>query len=66
MSGARGGKAYDAAFGTRMIGEGPYADLIRRRFALSKRRLGFSEEPLRQTTELFCPPPRVGEQLALF
>ena len=66
LSGARGGKAYDAAFGTRMIGEGPYADLIRRRFALAKRRLGFSEEPLRQTTELFCPPPRAGEQLALF
>ena len=66
LSGARGGKAYDAAFGTRMIGEGPYADLIRRRFALAKRRLGFPEEPLRQRTDLFCPPPRVGEQLALF
>lgn len=66
LSGARGGRAYDATFGTRMIGQGPYADLIRRRFALAKRRLGFPEEPLRQTTELFRPPPRVGEQLALF
>ncbi len=66
LSGARGGRAYDATFGTAMIGQGPYADLIRRRFALAKRRLGFPEEPLRQTTELFRPPPRAGEQLALF
>ena len=66
LSGARGGKAYEAAFGTRMIGQGPYAELIRRRFALAKRRLGFADEPLRQTTALFCPPPRAGEQLALF
>ncbi|WP_232629386.1 PA0069 family radical SAM protein [Methylobacterium sp. Leaf118] len=66
LSGARGGKAYDSAFGTRMIGRGPYADLIRSRFALAKRRLGFPEEPLRQRTDLFRPPPRAGEQLALF
>ena len=66
LSGARGGKTYDAAFGTRMIGQGPYADLIRRRFALAKRRLGFPEEPVRQTTELFRVPPRAGDQLALF
>ena len=66
LSGARGGKAYDAAFGTRMIGQGPYADLIRRRFALAKRRLGYAEEPVRQTTELFRRPERAGDQLALF
>lgn len=66
LSGARGGKTYDAAFGTRMIGQGPYADLIRRRFALAKRRLGYPEEPVRQTTELFRRPERAGDQLALF
>ncbi|WP_156635420.1 PA0069 family radical SAM protein [Methylobacterium sp. Leaf123] len=66
LSGARGGKAYDAAFGTRMIGQGPYADLIRRRFALAKRRLGYPDEPVRQTTELFRRPERAGDQLALF
>lgn len=66
LSAARGGKTYDAAFGTRMIGQGSYADLIRRRFALAKRRLGFPEAPVRQTTELFRVPPRVGDQLALF
>ena len=66
LSGARSGKTYDAAFGTRMIGQGPYADLIRRRFALAKRRLGYPEEPVRQTTELFRRPERAGDQLALF
>ncbi|WHQ71850.1 PA0069 family radical SAM protein [Methylorubrum extorquens] len=66
LSGARGGKTYDAAFGTRMIGQGPYADLIRRRFALAKRRLGYPDEPVRQTTELFRRPERAGDQLALF
>ncbi|CAX24067.1 MAG: PA0069 family radical SAM protein [Methylorubrum extorquens] len=66
LSGARGGKTYDAAFGTRMIGQGPYADLIRRRFALAKRRLGYPGEPVRQTTELFRRPERAGDQLALF
>ena len=62
---ARGGKAYDAAFGTRMIGEGPYAELIRRRFALAKRRLGYSEQPFRQATDLFRRPESTG-QLDLF
>ncbi|ACB79906.1 Radical SAM domain protein [Methylorubrum populi BJ001] len=66
LSGARGGKTYDAAFGTRMIGQGPYADLIRSRFALAKRRLGYSDEPLRQTTALFRRPEAAGDQLALF
>ncbi|GEO98161.1 PA0069 family radical SAM protein [Methylobacterium haplocladii] len=63
---ARGGKSYDAAWGTRMIGEGPYADLIRRRFALAKVRLGYPAERLRQRTDLFRRPERAGDQLALF
>lgn len=37
----RGGKDYQAAFGTRMRGEGVYADLLSRRFALASKRLGF-------------------------
>lgn len=37
----RGGKEYDSRFGTRMRGEGEYADLISRRFRLAKRKLGF-------------------------
>ena len=38
---ARGGKDYDARFGLRMRGTGPYADLLRKRFALACRKLGF-------------------------
>ncbi len=63
---SRGGKHYDAAWGTRMIGEGPYADLIRRRFALAKKRLGFPQERFRQRTDLFRRPDKPGDQLALF
>ena len=37
----RGGKDYDATFGKRMRGEGVYADLLARRFALAVKRIGF-------------------------
>ncbi|WP_454775733.1 PA0069 family radical SAM protein [Janthinobacterium tructae] len=36
----RGGKDYDSAFGTRMRGEGVWADLIRQRFEKAVHRLG--------------------------
>ncbi len=38
----RGGKDYDAGFGTRMRGEGVWADLIRQRFGKAMQRLGLS------------------------
>ncbi|MCE4226726.1 PA0069 family radical SAM protein [Methylobacterium sp. C25] len=62
---ARRGKSYDSAWGTRLIGEGPYADLIRRRFRIAKTRLGYPEEKLRQRTDLFRRPERPGDQLSL-
>jgi len=37
----RGGKDYDSRFGSRMRGQGVYADLLERRFALASKRLGF-------------------------
>ncbi len=40
----RGGKDYDAAFGQRMTGSGPWAQLLRDRFRLAKKRLGFASE----------------------
>ena len=40
---ARGGKDYDAAFGRRMRGTGPYAELLRARFKLAARKLGLNE-----------------------
>jgi DNA repair photolyase len=62
----RGGKLYDATFGRRMRGEGPYAQLIERRFAAAKRRLGLAgtTRPLR--TDLFAPPDPDARQLRLF
>lgn len=60
----RGGKTYDAAFGKRMTGDGPYAWMIGRRFEVAAKRLGFSQTRLR--TDLFEPPRRGPQQLALF
>ncbi len=52
----RGGKAYDAAFGTRMTGTGAYADLIAQRMRLARRRLGYPEMRRRLRTDLFRVP----------
>ncbi len=61
-----GGKDYDAQWGTRFRGEGVWADLMARRFALAVARLGLDrvQPPLR--TDLFAPPGRAGNQLMLF
>lgn len=40
----RGGKDYDSQFGTRMRGQGVYADLLSNRFKLARRRLGFDAQ----------------------
>jgi hypothetical protein len=49
-----------------MRGEGVWADLIDRRFALALARAGLSRDlpPLR--SDLFKPPPMAGDQLSLF
>src|ERR1700675_742113 len=39
----RGGKDYDAEFGRRMTGTGPYAELLRARFELARRKCGFDD-----------------------
>lgn len=62
----RGGKAYDASFGKRMTGDGPYAWMIGRRFEIAARRLGFAQSATRLRTDLFEPPRRGPQQLALF
>jgi DNA repair photolyase len=61
-----GGRDYDPEWGKRMKGQGPWADLIEARFARATRGLGLDVKlpPLR--TDLFCPPPRAGDQLSLF
>ncbi|MCO6388363.1 PA0069 family radical SAM protein [Aliihoeflea sp. 40Bstr573] len=61
----RGGKDYDAEFGKRMKGAGPYAWQIGRRFELAAKRLGLNTQRLRLRTDLFVPPLKQGEQLTL-
>ena len=62
----RGGKEYDAQWHTRMRGTGPYAEMISRRFRMASKRLGLNKDLVPLRTSLFKPPPRLGDQLALF
>ena len=59
----RGGKDYDAQFGKRMRGEGPFADLVAARFARAYRRLGFERLPELDATQFVAPrkPSPQGE-----
>ncbi len=64
---ASGGKDYDSQFGTRMRGTGPYAELLRTRFELAKRKLGFAaaNERYELNTKLFKAPKPDTPQLEL-
>ena len=61
-----GGRDYDPEFGTRMTGQGIWADLQRQRFQIALRRLGMRDGWPELRSDLFCPPPRTGDQLSLF
>lgn len=64
---ARGGRANDSAWGRRMRGTGPFADLLAARFAAACRKHGLRNArlpPLR--TDLFRPPAQHGPQLSLW
>jgi len=52
----RGGKDYDATFGTRMRGTGAWAQLLRDRFNLAVDRLGFERHRLPLDLTQFVPP----------
>jgi DNA repair photolyase len=61
----RGGRDNDPEYGSRMVGEGPYATLIAQRFGAATRRLGLNRASVRLRTDLFRRPSRDG-QLGLF
>jgi DNA repair photolyase len=61
----RGGKDYDAAWGQRQVGSGPYAWMIGRRFELAASRAGFNKARLKLDTSLFRRPSGGPEQLSL-
>ena len=56
----RGGRDYDARFGERMRGTGPFAELIEKRFALACRRLGLNRDREPLDTSRFRPPQPGG------
>jgi DNA repair photolyase len=61
----RGGRDNDPQFGTRMHAGGPVAQMIRQRFHLALRRLGFPEDRGHSMpTHLFRPPLRTHPQLS--
>jgi DNA repair photolyase len=62
----RGGRDYDARFGARMRGTGPFAELIEKRFALACKRLGLNRDREPLDASRFRPPlPEGPRQLDL-
>jgi DNA repair photolyase len=61
----RGGKDYDAEFGKRMKGSGPYAWQLNRRFELVMKKLELRRRGIQLNTDLFVPPSGAGVQLSL-
>lgn len=61
----RDGKDYDAEFGKRMKGSGPYAWQISRRFEMATKRLGMGRRSMQLRDDLFIPPHGSGVQLSL-
>ena len=62
----RGGKDNDSRFGTRMTGQGVWAQLLRQRFAKSCERLGYRRERVELDLTQFRPLPRQAGQGQLF
>jgi DNA repair photolyase len=60
----RGGKLYDAQWGTRMRGEGIFAEQIAQMFEVAKRKAGFIDGRGELSTENFRRPG--GNQLSFF
>lgn len=65
MRSMRQGKDYDATWGRRQTGTGPYAWSIGRRFEIACRRLGLNRRKLGLSTAQFRRPPQAGDQLTL-
>lgn len=61
-----GGKAYDARWGYRMRGEGPYAEMVAKRFRAAARRFGLDRPTAPLRCDLFRVPSEPGDQLSLF
>jgi DNA repair photolyase len=60
----RGGRDNDPNFGTRMQGQGPWAELLKTRIQIARRKHGMVHERMSLRTDLFRPP--AGPQGELF
>jgi DNA repair photolyase len=66
VRGMRGERDNDPNFGTRMKAVGPFAELMRQRFRLACRRLGYAAHVKPDMpTNLFSPPRRTHPQMGL-
>ena len=64
----RNGRVNNPSFGARMVGSGPVADILHRRFTVACARIGLNASHGRLRTDLFQPPsaPAATPQLDLF
>ncbi|MEH6726669.1 MAG: radical SAM protein, partial [Hyphomicrobiales bacterium] len=62
----RDGKDYDATWGRRMRGSGPYAWMVGRRFEKACQRLKIGTKRVELRTDLFTPPAKLDDQMSLF
>jgi DNA repair photolyase len=65
IRGARDGRENDPRFGSRMRGSGPWAQLLRDRFALACRRHGLTASRERELSCAHFRPPALGGQMSL-
>lgn len=61
-----GGKIYESNFGTRMTGQGVWAQQMKQRLTIARARLGLDGVRIPLRRDLFMVPPRKGDQLSLF
>jgi len=61
----RDGRDNDPAFGSRMRGSGPYAELISQRFKLARRRFGLDQTRPALDSSRFQPPQTASAQMSL-
>jgi DNA repair photolyase len=61
----RGGRDNDPNFHTRMKGQGPWADLLRTRFAIARRKHGLDGANIALRCDLFEPPEKGGQMRLL-
>jgi DNA repair photolyase len=61
----RNGEDNDARFGRRMVGRGPFAEMLGRRFTLACKRLGYGSPP-ELVCDRFHPPTATRAQMELF